>query len=193
MALLENGAVDDVPDVLLVPLGEPQHRLGVALGGVEDARAVRVLADALEQGGDGALHAVEAQGGLLLGLADALARAAAGPAQAVKVDEGALGAVRQAVGLGGRLGLALVDLGLGLARPAVAVAAAALGRGFIAQVAAWSADAGTACGVAVVVDGRGAIGQCGCFCCCWRLGLVVLALLDDAVLLRLLVAAARGV
>lgn len=69
MALVEEGPVDEVVNVYLVALCEEEQSLCVARGGVDEALAVRVLADALEQGADGAAHAVEAVvcvGGVLL-------------------------------------------------------------------------------------------------------------------------------
>lgn len=64
VALVEEGIVDEVIDIDLVALCEEEHGLGVAGGGVEEALAVRVLADALEEGADGAAHLFHALGGL---------------------------------------------------------------------------------------------------------------------------------
>lgn len=50
MAFFENGTVDDVADVLLVPLGEEKHGFGVASWCVQKTRAVDVFADAFENG-----------------------------------------------------------------------------------------------------------------------------------------------
>lgn len=78
VALLENGPVDNVAHVFLVALGQEEHRLGVPLGSGEETFAVRVFAEAFEEGADGALHLVETL--LLLGfrLLETLARAARG-------------------------------------------------------------------------------------------------------------------
>src|SRR5690625_1755517 len=58
VALVEEGVVDNVLDVDLVALCEEEEGLGVARGRVEEALAVRVLADALEEGAHGAAHLV---------------------------------------------------------------------------------------------------------------------------------------
>lgn len=78
VALLEDGPVDNVAHVLLVALGQEEHGLGVALGRGEETFAVRVLADAFEQGADGALHLVEALLALSFGFLQTLAGAAGG-------------------------------------------------------------------------------------------------------------------
>lgn len=92
VALLEDGIVDNVADVLLVALGKVEHGLGVALGRVDDAGAVGVLADALENGADGGLHLLEALGGLVGVLFETFARASGRAAEAVKVNDGTGGA-----------------------------------------------------------------------------------------------------
>lgn len=89
VALLEDGAIDDIAHVLLVPLCEEEHRLGVPLRGGQQALAVSVLAHALEYRPHGAAHARQPLVRLLLGLLQPLARAGTGPRQPVEVDHGA--------------------------------------------------------------------------------------------------------
>ena len=89
MALVEDGPVNDIAHVLLVPLGEEQHGLCVPLGCREEALAVRVLADALENRPDRPAHPLQPHRRLLGRLVEPLARARARPAEAVKVDDGA--------------------------------------------------------------------------------------------------------
>lgn len=57
--LVEDGVVDDIPNVLPVALGEGHDRFGVAFGRVEEARSVWVFADGLEDGLDCVLDLVE--------------------------------------------------------------------------------------------------------------------------------------
>lgn len=73
VALLENGVVDNVANVLLVTLGEEEHGLGVASRGVEDTGPVGVFADAFKDGADGALELLKSRGGLLGALLKSLA------------------------------------------------------------------------------------------------------------------------
>ena len=75
--LVEDCAVDHVLDVLLVALGEEEHGLGVAGGGVEEAFAVGVFAHALEEGADCGGHLCEAGGGFGGGFLEASAGAEA--------------------------------------------------------------------------------------------------------------------
>lgn len=79
VALLEDGVVHDVADILLVALGEKEHRLSVASGGVKDTGAVDVLADALENGANGALELVQPLSSLFGALLESLAGADACP------------------------------------------------------------------------------------------------------------------
>lgn len=60
VALVEEGVVDEVADVDVVATGEEEEGVCIAGGRVDEALAVGVLADALEQGADGAAHALEA-------------------------------------------------------------------------------------------------------------------------------------
>lgn len=77
VALVKEGVVDKVLDVDVVALCEEEQGLGVARRRVEEALAVGVLADALEQGAHGAAHALQALLGLLGRLLSAVAGAAA--------------------------------------------------------------------------------------------------------------------
>jgi hypothetical protein len=60
VVFVEDGAVDNVAQVLLVTLGEEEHGLGIALGRAQQPFALRVLADALEDGLHGAGQLLQA-------------------------------------------------------------------------------------------------------------------------------------
>jgi hypothetical protein len=64
--------IDHIHQPLLVPLGHPHERLGVPLGRALQALAVRVLADALEDGAQGGREDGEVGGGLGGGKVEAL-------------------------------------------------------------------------------------------------------------------------
>lgn len=67
----------DILGIDLVSLGQEEESLGVARRRVEETLTVGILADALEEGADGAAHAIEALLGLFLGLFSSLSGAAA--------------------------------------------------------------------------------------------------------------------
>lgn len=92
VALSEYGAIDDVPDVLLVALGEEQHGLRVPFGSGQQSLSVGVFAHAFQDRPDRGAHLSQALVGLLLGLLEAFSCAAAGLAEAVEVDHWAWGA-----------------------------------------------------------------------------------------------------
>lgn len=77
MVLVEDGAVDNVKQVLLVSLCEEQHSLRVALWGLEKALTVGVLAQAFENGPNSARQLCKAVLLLLIGSLFALARSQA--------------------------------------------------------------------------------------------------------------------
>lgn len=76
VALVKEGLVDDVFDVGLVAAGEEEQGFGVSGGGFEQTLAVRVFADALEQGPYGALHLLQPLFRLGVQLVEAVAGAA---------------------------------------------------------------------------------------------------------------------
>ncbi|KAF5136310.1 hypothetical protein E5D57_000070 [Metarhizium anisopliae] len=145
VALLEDGAVDNVEHVLLVAARKVQHGLGVALRRGQEALAVRVLAHALEDGADGSLDAVEPRRRRLGVLLQALAGADAGSAQPVKVDDGALQARQGPRPRGVSLAAAAVGLVVVCCCLAALLALVALlpllalgpGLRLVAAVAAW--------------------------------------------------------
>ena len=73
VVLVEDGAIDNLTQVLLVALCEEQEGFGVAVRSVEQALAVGVLANALEDGAHGAGQLRQTLVLLLLGCFLALA------------------------------------------------------------------------------------------------------------------------
>lgn len=88
VVLVENSAINDVPQVLLVAFGEEQHGLCVALRRVEQALAVGILAQTLQHSPHRARQLLQVLRLLLLGSLDPVFGARAGPAQPVQVDRG---------------------------------------------------------------------------------------------------------
>jgi len=60
VVLIEDGVVDDIPNVLPVALGGTHDCLCIASWSVEEARPIRVFADVLEDGLDCVLDLAEA-------------------------------------------------------------------------------------------------------------------------------------
>lgn len=48
MVFVENGSIDQIPNVLLVALSEVEHGLGVSLGGLAKTLSLRIFANTLE-------------------------------------------------------------------------------------------------------------------------------------------------
>lgn len=67
MVLVEDGAVDQVPNVLLVALGEVQHGLGISLGGLTKTFSLGVLSDTFKNGSDSSGQLLNSLVGLLRG------------------------------------------------------------------------------------------------------------------------------
>ena len=83
MSFVEYGIVDDISHVFLVPLGEIQHGLCVAVGGGQDAFPVRVFSDTLQDGTDSAAHLLQPRRRLLWALLLAFPGSSACPASEV--------------------------------------------------------------------------------------------------------------
>ena len=73
VVLMKHSPVDQVPNILLVPLCEEEHGFCVALWRATEAFALWILADTLEDGAHGALELGQACGGLFGGCFEALA------------------------------------------------------------------------------------------------------------------------
>jgi hypothetical protein len=54
MILMEDGTINNIPHILLIPSGEKQHGFCISFWGAEEAFSGRVLADTLEDGTDSA-------------------------------------------------------------------------------------------------------------------------------------------
>jgi hypothetical protein len=63
--LVEDSAVDQVPNILLVTLGEVKHGLGVSLGCLTKPFSLRILADAFENRADSSGQLLKSLFGLL--------------------------------------------------------------------------------------------------------------------------------
>ena len=98
VVFVEDCAVDNVAQVLLVALGEEEQRLRISVWCVEETLAVGVFAQALQHGPDGARQLLEVRRLLLVGRILPPLRAYAGPAKPIEVDGGVLrvGAMRPA-------------------------------------------------------------------------------------------------
>ena len=57
---MENCAVDEVPDILLVTLSEVEHGLGISLGRLAQTFSFRVLSDTLQDRPDSACELLDA-------------------------------------------------------------------------------------------------------------------------------------
>lgn len=90
MILVEDSAIDDVAEVLLVTLGEEQHGLGIALRCIQQTLTVRVLAEAFEHRPHSTRELLQVLCLLFLGCLLPAPCAFAGPTKAIEVDCGVL-------------------------------------------------------------------------------------------------------
>lgn len=67
VVLVENSVVDQVPNILLVALGEIEHGLGISHGGLTKSFSFRVLADTFQDCADSSGHLLKSLLGLLRG------------------------------------------------------------------------------------------------------------------------------
>ena len=67
VVLVEDGAVDQVPNVLLIALGEVEHGLGISLWGLAKTFSLGILSDTFKNGPDSSGQLLNSLVGLLRG------------------------------------------------------------------------------------------------------------------------------
>lgn len=90
MILVKDSAIDNIAQILFVALCEEQHSLGVTLGCIQQALAVRVLAEAFQHGPHGARELLQILCLFFFGRLLPAPCALAGPTKPIEVDCGVL-------------------------------------------------------------------------------------------------------